>query len=296
MARSFIVVKARPFLEVFKGLAAGPQQDPVFDKSGAVVGYKEAPPDYDNVRRPYRGLQLKEETFATLEVRRSNGRPIPMEDSSRAQLGGGNKYSNFILQSVTDRRAERRQLVETFGETWVFFSGETPRILTCDGVLVNSADFQWRNEWWHNYENYLRGTRCALNGARVYLTYDDVLVEGYMLSARSNESSQNQHMIQFEFEFLVTNYTPLITVGDTAFPVGGLGTSATIPRSTSTEYVSETKKGSAGMTRAMAFCLMAIRLSISLMRSWAAPMPSALATSIPYAKPGPIPSVKIREV
>ena len=227
-ANSFIHVTAQPFAPVFAGKVVGARIGAAERAAGRTS------PAYDHVRRPYRGVQLKEETFATIEVVKSNGEPILLANSS-VPGGEGSRYSNFILQSISERRTERQQLVETFGETWIFFSGESPRTLSCAGMLVNSADFQWRNEFWHNYDNFLRGTQCARVGARIYLSYDDVLVEGYMLSASAASEAQTQHVVQFSFEFLVTRHVALVQPGETQFPLGETGV-----HSSPAPYVSDT--------------------------------------------------------
>jgi hypothetical protein len=191
------------------------------DRGKTSAGWKAS--DFSHVRRPYRGFQLKAETYATLEVVRADGTPIPLLNSSvhpsgSDGLGRGPRYSNFILQSISEQRMERKQIVETFGESWIFFSGQSPVSIQCQAVLLNSADFQWKNEFWRNYDENLRGTKCAQNGARVYLSWGDDLVEGYMVSAQASESPNPQFMAQLGFEILVTKHDIMATVGDTQFP------------------------------------------------------------------------------
>lgn len=172
-----------------------------------------------NVRRPTRGIQIKNDTYATLKVIRGNGEEIKLVDAgSRTGEKDGDKsvssvYSNFLIQNVTEERMEKQQVVETFGEAYIFFFGERPRVLNVQGVLINSFDFNWEAEWWHNYENFLRGTKCVEQDARVYLQYDETLVSGYILSTNSGKSAQEKNHVPFMFQMFVTDYTNVSKIG-----------------------------------------------------------------------------------
>jgi hypothetical protein len=175
------------------------------------------------VRRPTMGTQLKQETYATIRVVKGDGTPIWVVDagSKRKQPEGGNAlqrftdiYSNFLLQSVQDERAEKQQILETFGEPYIFLFGSRPTMKVFRGVLVNTFDFNWEAEWWHNYENFLRGTKCVENDARIYLQYDQTLVSGYLLGASAVKDSQNQQLVQLSFQVFVTSDTTLTALGN----------------------------------------------------------------------------------
>jgi hypothetical protein len=169
------------------------------------------------VRRPTRGIQLKEDTYATLRVLKADGTEIALVDGGAASnvggVGSSKTYSNFLIQAVSEDRAEKQQIVETFGEAFIFFFGERPRVISIQGVLLNTFDFNWEAEWWHNYDNYLRGTKCVESRARVYLTYDDTMVSGYILSTSSSKSSQEKNHVGFSFQLFVTDYTNISKVG-----------------------------------------------------------------------------------
>jgi hypothetical protein len=193
---------------------------------------RDAPSDIGpaNVRRPYRGIQIKENTYSTLSVRRADGSPIPLTSSSAVPDQGGevdagsgkgsvNEYSDFILQTVEDNREEKQQIIETFGDPYVFFFGERPRIVTFNGLLINTEDFNWRSQFWHNYERYFRGTKLVQMNARAYIAYDTMVVEGYPLTARAVDDAQNQpYSIPFTLTMLVTNYYDYSNIGVTRFP------------------------------------------------------------------------------
>lgn len=188
------------------------------------------------VRRPLEGLTIKERTPANLSVLRHNGEPIMLNnmlgansDGDYAWLGEyagapavspvsgalqGAHYTDFSILQLQESREERVQVVETFGENFVFFFGERPRFLSVGGVLVNSKNFPWRSLWWDNYDRYLRGTKCVESRARVYLAWDDVVVEGYIVSASATDSSAEPHQIPFNFSMLLTKHTSIGLSGD----------------------------------------------------------------------------------
>lgn len=197
--------------------------------------------DFSGVRRPFRGIEIKEDTYAVIKVIRADGSEIPLTDSggSRSQQSGGQtsagsgvapqgsksskattyNYSNFLINQVQDTRAEKSQILETFGDSFVFFFGERPRVLAVSGVLLNTRDFNWRTEFWYNYENVLRGTKLVEQNARVYLFWDDILVEGYILNATAQDNAELPYHIPFSFNLFVTNHIYLSSVGDDAYPV-----------------------------------------------------------------------------
>jgi hypothetical protein len=200
--------------------------------------------DFQNVRRPFRGIEIKEDTYGIIKVIRSDGRDIPLFDSgSRESVGGLSSrpvadadgrnfrfqsppegttfnYSNFIIASLQDARQEKTQIVENFGEPYIFFFGERPRIVNVSGILFNSLDFAWKHEFWRNYEKYLRGTRLVELDARIYLYYDEQILEGYMLGAQAQENSMNPYHVDFSFTLFVTGHTYLGQIDNsTLYPV-----------------------------------------------------------------------------
>lgn len=113
--------------------------------------------------------------------------------------------TDFILEDAQEQMAEKFQLQETFGDFNVFFFGRRAEIFTYSGTLVNAGkDLAWRNNFLYNYENYLRGTKCAELKARAYLLYDDVVREGFILSAAVSQNSTVEAAVKFTFTLLVT--------------------------------------------------------------------------------------------
>lgn len=171
-----------------------------------------------NVRRPLRGVEIKEDTYAYIKVIKASGEDMKLFDSS-APTGDSTEYANFLLQSVVEQRMEKQQLIETFGDSYMFFFGESPRFLDCRAIVLNSNDFNWRAEFMANYDKYLRGTKLAENGARSYLFYDDNVVEGYWVGASIQDDAQNPLFVMIQFRIFVTNSNNVSTIGSPDFPI-----------------------------------------------------------------------------
>ena len=201
------------FIELTTDAFQKNMNDAVAFKKGGRAGVSSA-------RRPLRGLEIKEDTYAFLRVVDSSGKEIPLINSSAAEDSFFKAdYTNFLLQSVQEARMEKHQIVETFGEPYIFFFGESPRFLDVNAVLINSNDFNWEAEWWENYDKYFRGTRLVEQGARCYLFYDDNIVEGYMLNAQSVKVSDTPLSVTLQFRFFVTGYQNISNIGSSTFPM-----------------------------------------------------------------------------
>lgn len=204
----FIELCTDPFEANYQRLQS--RNDPTVSRSGRA--------GLSNVRRPLRGMELKEDTYAALKVIRSDGSEVPFMDSS-SETGESTSYSNFILQSVTEARMEKHQIIETFGDAYIYFFGESPRFLEVQAVLINSNDFNWEAEWWANWDTTLRGTKSVENGARTYMFYDDNVVEGYLLMAQAVKISSEPFMVQLSWRMFISSYRNVSSVGDPNFPV-----------------------------------------------------------------------------
>jgi hypothetical protein len=147
-----------------------------------------------------------------------DGTPIPLISSNNAE-GKVKGWTNFMLQSVQESRVEKQQMIETFGDTYVWFFGESPRFLDVQAIVLNSNDFNWEAEFWANYERYFRGTKLTELGARLYLCYDDTIVEGYMMNAQAQKTAQQPLEVPIAFRLFVTGSTNVSNVGSGAFPI-----------------------------------------------------------------------------
>lgn len=203
---------------------------------------------YKNVRRPLRGFQMKRDTYASIQVVKPNGEAIPLIDSGgvfgdeKGKSARSARYSNFLLQSANEARQEKYQVVLTFGEPYVFFFGEQPRIYNFAGVLMNTEDFNWRAEFWKNYDEHLRGTKCVQNRTRVILTWDTIIIQGYLLGATADENANEPNIVRFGFQLFLTSYEDVSDIGNPVFPRNDLVLNATdeLDVNTNTSYKSTT--------------------------------------------------------
>ena len=179
----------------------------------AGVGVTSTPPA--SVSRPSGGIQIKPNTYATAQVRRmSDGKAIPLVNEAAQNGGqrtkdGPTAWTDWLLINVHEERSEKTQIVETFGDTYVYAFGEHPRVMSFIGVLLNTPDYPWRAVFWDNWENVFRATRLIEQDARMYIMFDDIMVEGYPLSATADQSAADPNALSFRFSFLVTNYVNL---------------------------------------------------------------------------------------
>jgi hypothetical protein len=186
---------------------------------------------YDSVRRPLRGFQERKDTYCVLKVITEGGYEIPLIDSGGTPqfmdgtvqpIGTGKAYSNFFIQQWQRGAAEKSQIVQTFGDTFVHFYGSNPVLIRFSGLLMNTVDFDWKREWWENYDRYLRGSRLVENKARLYFYVADYIYEGYLMSSNTTDVSNERHLVAFSGNFLVTDITPIRIIGSDSFPCNGI--------------------------------------------------------------------------
>lgn len=190
------------YLAVYKSIS-----DDVFETYESSVGIGETTVGDVPVRRPMRGILLKEETYASLAV---DNRVLHNSSvSARAYF-----TTNFLLQSVTETRNEKVQFVNTFGGTYAFFFGEQPRIINCAAVLLNTPDFNWEREWWANYEETLRGTSLTSSNLSARLEYDGVTIVGYLTNCTTIKSAQDPNLVQVNFSMFVESVVDHTDVGN----------------------------------------------------------------------------------
>ncbi len=115
-------------------------------------------------------------------------------------------WTDWILQSVREERTEKTQLVETFGANYLYSYGQKPRVLAFSGTLMNTENFKWKAIFWENWDKYFRASKLQEKNARMYISFDETIVEGYPIAAMAQQSSESPYAIIFQFSFFVTNY------------------------------------------------------------------------------------------
>jgi len=178
------------------------------------------------VPRPINGITVKPNTPAYIQVVTSNGDIVDVFDEiSVATPDGGIKktpqraaWTSWFLQSVREDRVEKTQLVETFGDSYIYSYGEKPRTLMFQGLLLNTEEYNWRAQFWKNWEQNFRATRLVESQARMYVRFDDILVEGYPINATVGQSSDSPNIMPFSFMFFVTNQIDLSALSNPESP------------------------------------------------------------------------------
>ena len=112
-------------------------------------------------------------------------------------------YTKFILQSASETYSERNQIVETFGDFYVFFFGQRPTIYNFSGTLINARNASWLNDWKFMYQQFLRGTKSIENKARILLTYGGRQIEGYVLNTSNTTVAETEKGAPFNFQVLL---------------------------------------------------------------------------------------------
>lgn len=114
-------------------------------------------------------------------------------------------YTKFILEGINEGHSERSQIVETFGEFYVFFYGERPPIYNFRGTLINSKNANWLADFHYYYENHIRGTKCVERNARIVMTYGGRQIEGYLLAINTQTDASNEMAVPVTMQVVVTS-------------------------------------------------------------------------------------------
>ena len=112
-------------------------------------------------------------------------------------------YSKFILESVQESHVERSQIVETFGDFYVFLFGERPPVYNFSGQLINSMYTNWVNDFTFLYENYMRGTKCVESNATAMITYGGRQVDGLILNMSTTTNAAVEGAVGLQFSVVV---------------------------------------------------------------------------------------------
>lgn len=112
-------------------------------------------------------------------------------------------YTKFFIESVQEAHVERSQIVETFGNFYVFMFGERPPVYSFSGKLVNTRNANWLSDFMFMYRTYLRGTKCVELNSRLILTYGGRQIEGLMLNVNTATQAAIEGSVEFSFQVVV---------------------------------------------------------------------------------------------
>ena len=116
-----------------------------------------------------------------------------------------NSYVGFFLQEVTERNAEKSQIIPMNGDGYAaFFSGREPRVYSFSGVVLNTQQDQWRSTLTNLYEEVFRGSKVSGMNRVVQIAYDDKVVSGSMMNmTQVISSAPDETFAKFAFDILV---------------------------------------------------------------------------------------------
>lgn len=116
-------------------------------------------------------------------------------------------YTKFLLEGVNEQHTERSQIVETFGDFYVFFFGERPPMYSFTGTLINTKNYNWVADFKFYYDAYLRGSKCVESSARLILTYGGRQIEGFMMGMQTMTDASMEAGVKVSFNVVVTRKT-----------------------------------------------------------------------------------------
>lgn len=114
-------------------------------------------------------------------------------------------FSRFFLEGFTETWAEKTQIIETFGDSYIFMFGSRPQVYNFTGRLINSDQINWKEDFIYYYENFLRGTKCAEYKARLILTYGLNQIVGYIIATNMQQVASSDLEVPFNFSFYVVD-------------------------------------------------------------------------------------------
>ncbi len=151
-----------------------------------------------HVRRPLNGLRPNKNYYATIMS------PNGMLNSSYIDAKKLTNFNNnFLIQSMTFSRDEKMQVIETFGENYVYFFGNRSPVANFRGLLLNSQTFEWFAEFDTNYVNSFRGTRAAARGQEITITVDGVIYYGHIHNVSYDLNSEQPSSLGVSFSMHV---------------------------------------------------------------------------------------------
>jgi hypothetical protein len=116
----------------------------------------------------------------------------------------------FVLKSVRHSSEEKYFVFQALnGDTTSFFFGAKPQVYSFAGVVLDSQNQQWYNDFRHFYENYIRGSKTIENKTRVFMAYTDQLIEGFILNSSFDKVGDTTDWCNFSFDMLVIQKTDL---------------------------------------------------------------------------------------
>lgn len=137
-------------------------------------------------------------------------------------------FSKFFLEQVIEPHEEKFQLVETFGDWFIFFYGERAPVYQFTGTVLSSLNYDWANEFQFMYDSFLRGTKTAEQKAEVSIAYGSTQVVGFLLGKTMQLTALNNNAAAFTFKMIVSKRFILSLKPESAFSDSVTQSKATI--------------------------------------------------------------------
>ena len=113
-------------------------------------------------------------------------------------------FKNFSLLQVNESRAELAKITKTFGKKWhAFFFNQEPRVYSFTGIFLDSKNYNYYEDFMKAYDMYLAGSKCLENNYKMYLSYENKIIDGLMLGINTTSNSSDIHHKGFSFQLLV---------------------------------------------------------------------------------------------
>lgn len=112
-------------------------------------------------------------------------------------------YTKYILEGVDESYEERSQIIETFGDHYVFMFGQRPSVFSFRGTLINSVNHNWLQDFMFYYQNFMRGTKAVERNARAVITYGGRQIEGLILRTSNQTNAISEEGVPFNFSVIV---------------------------------------------------------------------------------------------
>jgi len=194
-------------------------------------------------RRPYDGTVPRKGAPARISVVTFDGKLVPLVKSP---TGTTKYYSDFTLAGFDAAPTERAQITETFGVNFLKVFGEKPLFVRFSGILVDTPDFNWKAAFLQNWSSVLRATRLVELNARVVITIEDILLEGYFLKLSVSKKSSNNKVAAFQSSFYATS----LQLTDSNIVSSQIGTELKLFRQKAKEVAKERRRVSEGQAEA----------------------------------------------
>jgi thioredoxin-related protein len=122
--------------------------------------------------------------------------------------------TNFLLNNYEERRNEKFQIFETFGNPSIFFFDKKVTAYSFSGYFVDSrhknSNGKTSNSWAESFkiiwEDKLRGTKLIENNQIAIISFNGNVIWGYPASLTINNSAQAPFLAGFSFNMVVTKH------------------------------------------------------------------------------------------